>query len=180
MRVRTRAESVRAEGKSEGPRAPRGGGQGWQEEATATPPRPVGKDRRGNAAPKPSARRVFRGQDSGRGPGSDSKQRPVCWGHGQCSPPDSAGWLPPSQICCLLSEGCCPPSKGGWSRAYLGGATVGCGLSWALLSIHEMGTFSPRQSRSTCQPPTPVAHSVLSHFIPARRILPYLSTYLFF
>lgn len=57
---------------------------------------------------------------------------------------------------------------------------MGCGLSWALLSIHKMGTFSPRQSRSTCQPPKPVAYSLLSRFIPAHHVLPYLSTYLLF
>lgn len=57
---------------------------------------------------------------------------------------------------------------------------MGCGLSWALLSIHEMGTFSPRQSRNTCQPPKPVAYSLLPCCIPAHHVLPYLSTYLLF
>ena len=56
------------------------------------------------------------------------------------------------------------------------------GPQWAvaLLSIHKKGIFSLRQSRSTCQPLKPVAYSLLSHFIPAHRVLPCLSTCLFF
>lgn len=76
MREQTRAESVRAKGKSEGPRAPRGEGRGWQGEGHSQPSTPSGKGQRGTHGAEASGargrarRRVLQEQGTGRGPRS--------------------------------------------------------------------------------------------------------------